>query len=642
MSQLFVENHQRAGGKPASRRARRARMCRRLLLAALLFWPTQPAFASLQLPTPDLRMDAYPTGAKPFGVDLVGADDSGIHSSYPALLSVVVANSGEDSISIFRVKLPRDSHDQFSLELLATVHGIPSAYAVAGCNRATTGDKALITSPTDNSVTVVNAADGKLLGKLAIGHQPHAVACFESNGVYKGAVSNAGDDTLVIFDVASLAVEARIPGVAGAKGAHGISIYSGTRPWAWVAGSSADALTVVDLTTYQVLARLPVRGPTSVHDSCVASAPGGNITCYGTSLTPQILSSGIPTPADFCSDPYSMISAQGIRLASTGAGSSVVYYLTLGGGTKTLPGIPGAAGLSMYSRFNSTGGVSRFFVAVTSPDSNRMFLIQEPPISPAPPREFSVVNGASFAANTSVAPNSLASLFLTTGLVQNTLANSLPLPKALGGVSLRVGGSLAYDSANSRWTYSATGSVEAGLTYVGPSQMNFQVPPGINPGDSVPAQLQLPNGKTLLTTLRLVSAAPGIFSILMNGQGQGAVLNQDNSQNGDPQRFLGVKPAARSSVIQIFATGAGETTPSLAAGEAAPGSGNPLVLTKVQPTVTIGGKNAKVQFSGMAPGFVGLWQINAEVPADVTPGMALPLVITAGGAQSNTVTIAVQ
>jgi len=140
----------------------------------------------------------------------------------------------------------------------------------------------------------------------------------------------------------------------------------------------------------------------------------------------------------------------------------------------------------------------------------------------------------------------------------------------------------------------------------------------------------------LLTIATFVASAPGIFTLPMNGQGQGAVLNQDNTVN------FGTNPARRGSVIQIFATGAGETTPALAAGEAAPAGGNPLVLTKVQPTVTIGGKNAKVQFSGMAPGFVGLWQINAEVPADVTPGMALPLVITAAGAQSNTVTIAVQ
>ena len=45
---------------------------------------------------------------------------------------------------------------------------------------------------------------------------------------------------------------------------------------------------------------------------------------------------------------------------------------------------------------------------------------------------------------------------------------------------------------------------------------------------------------------------------------------------------------------------------------------------------------------GMAPGFVGLWQINAEVPASVTPGPAVSLTITAGGVTSNTVTIAVE
>jgi uncharacterized protein (TIGR03437 family) len=44
----------------------------------------------------------------------------------------------------------------------------------------------------------------------------------------------------------------------------------------------------------------------------------------------------------------------------------------------------------------------------------------------------------------------------------------------------------------------------------------------------------------------------------------------------------------------------------------------------------------------MAPGWVGLWQINAEIPANAAPGPAVPLSITAGGVSSNTVTIAVE
>jgi uncharacterized protein (TIGR03437 family) len=75
---------------------------------------------------------------------------------------------------------------------------------------------------------------------------------------------------------------------------------------------------------------------------------------------------------------------------------------------------------------------------------------------------------------------------------------------------------------------------------------------------------------------------------------------------------------------------------------AAPPSGNPLVFTRVQPTVTIGGIQAQVKFSGMAPGYVGLWQINAEVPASVTPSSTVSMTTTAGGASSNTVTIAVE
>jgi len=611
-----------SGNLPAGGLRQRVARSARLLLPALWLILISAAFA--QLSTPEFRVDSYATGAKPFGVDIVGAAP---WANPAGGLSIVVANSGEDSVSIFSVGGAR-----VGLGLRTTVRGIPFPYGVAGCNYSDTGNTALISSPTDNSVSVVSVWDGKILGKVAVGPQPQGVACFPGttpetipgitvSPIYKGVVSNVGDDSLVIFDVASLRVEARVPGVPAAKGVHGIDAnYIIKR--AWVAGTSANVLTVVDLATYQVLARLPVPGPTSVRIFSVACSQG-IVSFNGSSMEPSS-SISVPTPVDF-----------GFGLASTG--TSLVYYGS-GPPIKTFPGIASAAGVA-------TGPGDRVgpFAVVTSPDSNQVFLIQRAPPLPATPKEFSgVVNGASFAPDAPLAPNTLASVFLTTGVVQNLLANSLPLPKALGGVSLRFGGSLAYDSANSRWTYSATGSVDAGLTYVGPSQINFQMPPGISPGDSVPAQLQLPNGKTLLTTLSFVSAAPGIFSILMNGQGQGAVLNQDNSHNGDPQRFLGVKPAARGSVIQIFATGAGDTTPALGAGEAAPAGGNPLVLTKVQPTVTIGGKNAKVQFSGMAPGFVGLWQINAEVPADVTPGGAMPLVITAGGVQSNTVTIAVQ
>jgi uncharacterized protein (TIGR03437 family) len=64
--------------------------------------------------------------------------------------------------------------------------------------------------------------------------------------------------------------------------------------------------------------------------------------------------------------------------------------------------------------------------------------------------------------------------------------------------------------------------------------------------------------------------------------------------------------------------------------------------TVQQPTVLIGGVEAPVVFSGLSPEFVGVFQVNATVPAGVTPGGAVPLVIEIGGLSSrDDVTMAV-
>ena len=59
------------------------------------------------------------------------------------------------------------------------------------------------------------------------------------------------------------------------------------------------------------------------------------------------------------------------------------------------------------------------------------------------------------------------------------------------------------------------------------------------------------------------------------------------------------------------------------------------------PSVTIGGMNAPVQFAGLAPGFVGAYQLNVTVPAGVTSGSA-PLVVAAGGMASPAYNLAIQ
>jgi minor extracellular serine protease Vpr len=68
----------------------------------------------------------------------------------------------------------------------------------------------------------------------------------------------------------------------------------------------------------------------------------------------------------------------------------------------------------------------------------------------------------------------------------------------------------------------------------------------------------------------------------------------------------------------------------------------PLPETIAAPTVTIGGIPADVFYSGLAPGFYGLYQVNAKVPSDVAPGDAVPVVLSTGGISSNTVTAAIE
>jgi uncharacterized protein (TIGR03437 family) len=66
-----------------------------------------------------------------------------------------------------------------------------------------------------------------------------------------------------------------------------------------------------------------------------------------------------------------------------------------------------------------------------------------------------------------------------------------------------------------------------------------------------------------------------------------------------------------------------------------------LYLTAVNPTVTIGGVNAEIGFSGLAPGFVGLWQLNVKIPDNAPTGNAMPLVISLGDKTSSATTVAV-
>jgi uncharacterized protein (TIGR03437 family) len=96
--------------------------------------------------------------------------------------------------------------------------------------------------------------------------------------------------------------------------------------------------------------------------------------------------------------------------------------------------------------------------------------------------------------------------------------------------------------------------------------------------------------------------------------------------------------ATAGQFISIYCTGLGPVSNQPATGMAALVSA--LSVTTTTPTVTIGGVAALVTFSGLAPGTVGLYQVNVQVPTGVSAGM-VPVILSIGGVTSNTVTIAV-
>jgi uncharacterized protein (TIGR03437 family) len=138
----------------------------------------------------------------------------------------------------------------------------------------------------------------------------------------------------------------------------------------------------------------------------------------------------------------------------------------------------------------------------------------------------------------------------------------------------------------------------------------------------------------------LAPFAPGLFTLKGAGSSQGTVVIAGTPLFAAPQSVPGSRPAHPGEFILIYCTGLGAVSNQPATGMAT--QAMPVSVTIATPTVTIGGIVAQVSFSGLAPGAVGLYQVNVQVPVGAPAGDAVPVTLSIGGVDSNTVTIAVQ
>ena len=169
-------------------------------------------------------------------------------------------------------------------------------------------------------------------------------------------------------------------------------------------------------------------------------------------------------------------------------------------------------------------------------------------------------------------------------------------------------------------------------------QVNAIVPYSVAGRDATTVKVEYQGATTAEFTVPVAEASPAIFTLDRSGSGPGAILNQDYTINGPNNR------AAKGSIVQIFATGEGQTAPAGIDGKIAAMRLEDLPAPLLPVTVTIGGLDAPVHYAGAAPGLVaGVIQINAEVPRDAASGGAVPIVIRIGDRTSPAgVTLAVQ
>ena len=248
--------------------------------------------------------------------------------------------------------------------------------------------------------------------------------------------------------------------------------------------------------------------------------------------------------------------------------------------------------------------------------------IAEQPLGPPTLPANSVVNGASFRpaaeANSAIASGAIVAIFGTDLASDTQVALDVPLPTMLGDTSV---------------TFN---DIPAPLFFVSGTQINAQVPFELMAGAGmVTVQVTRGSETTMEQPIRIAAVSPGIFALNEKGTGPGAILHAV-----DFQPVSDSAPAQPGEFLLIFCTGLGPVQPEVPSGDVAP-STEPLARTVSLPMVNIAGITADVTFSGLAPGFVGLYQVNMQVPGGVPSG-AQEVEIIINGVPGNTVTIAVE
>jgi uncharacterized protein (TIGR03437 family) len=208
--------------------------------------------------------------------------------------------------------------------------------------------------------------------------------------------------------------------------------------------------------------------------------------------------------------------------------------------------------------------------------------------------------------------------------------------KAIGPSALTTftasGGFIGSQIAGAYMTFNG---VQAPLLYISSNLAAAIVPYEVAGATSVSIAVSYQGQYGPTTVVPVTATAPGIFTANTTGTGQAAAVNQNGSLNSASS------PAKVGSIVSLYLTGEGQTSPAGVDGRIANSAPYPMPVLPV--TAAIGGQTATVLYAGAAPTAVaGLMQVNVQIPAGIQTGAAVPVIVYVGGvAAQSGVTIAV-
>jgi uncharacterized protein (TIGR03437 family) len=231
-----------------------------------------------------------------------------------------------------------------------------------------------------------------------------------------------------------------------------------------------------------------------------------------------------------------------------------------------------------------------------------------------------IVNAASGVST--VAPGAIIAIYGAYFGSTTSVFYAYPFPALLGGTQVLLGGKALP------------------LFFTSSGEIYAVVPYDIAPNSTQQVIVQNGTASSQPQTVAVGAAQPGVFTQNQSASKPGAILGQKPVAGSIPALNTAANPASAGDYLLIYCTGLGTVSPSVPAGAAAPSSTRSYTDNTV--TVTVGGIDARVDFSGLAPGYAGVYQVNVVVPAGVAPGASVPVVVTAGGASSAPVTVAIK